>query len=152
MITTKYLPATKALMSWRLVGVARQNRRVGGARRQLRRRPCRFELHEARQVTSSFLYIFVPPLCCRVLQVKHYAVVCCRYKARFVEVWNELCKMKGCTSKTGRPVERKFTYQGLPNFSDNNTKFKKISFFKYFRKLVYSKIISVLFRNALSRH
>jgi len=35
-----------------------------------------------------------------------------RYKAKFVKVWNKLCSLKGRAPTTGRPIERKFHFEG----------------------------------------
>ena len=35
-----------------------------------------------------------------------------RLQKKFVKVWNRLCQLKGRTTASGRPVERKFKYDG----------------------------------------
>ncbi|XP_076454974.1 uncharacterized protein LOC143289758 [Babylonia areolata] len=47
-----------------------------------------------------------------------------RLQKKFVKVWDRLCQLKGCTKSSGRPIERKFKYEGT-RFPEINRKIEK---------------------------
>ncbi|XP_061169688.1 inner centromere protein A-like [Saccostrea echinata] len=47
-----------------------------------------------------------------------------KYQKKFVKVWNKLCEIKESSTDTGRPVERKFRYEGT-RYPDINKKIER---------------------------
>ncbi|XP_062620564.1 neurofilament medium polypeptide-like isoform X2 [Saccostrea cucullata] len=47
-----------------------------------------------------------------------------KYQKKFVKVWNKLCEIKESSTDTGRPVERKFRYEGT-RYPEINKKIEK---------------------------